>query len=263
MSGQSVNASVDFRDFSRSISICICIRILGMFSSLFMVISSLSFLLCYGLLQSSKYIDQFISQLNEENEHTITTIKKMTNATIISIGNSMLGVLMPWNIDFTIIKEEVSTLYENIPVNCESSSDDEPDTFVETDSSNNNSVDDHTSNDSDGDSDGHSDGDSDGHSDGDDSNKPVSVSDVSTIQTHISNSDDDNTLSYNMPDDGNNFRSITPTITEEEQKEQEEKEQEPETPDIEDITQQRMAEIKIEREKQKENNLMDISSESD
>jgi hypothetical protein len=259
MSGQSVNASVDFRDFSRSISICICIRILGMFSSLFMVISSLSFLLCYGLLQSSKYIDQFISQLNEENEHTITTIKKMTNATIISIGNSMLGVLMPWNIDLTIIKEEVSTLYENIPVNCESSSDDEPDTsFVETDSSNNNiNVDDNTSNDSgdhsDGDSGDHSDGDTDGDSDGDDSNKPASVSDVSTIQTHISNNDDDN-----MPDDGNNFRSITPNITEQEQKEQE-----PETPDIEDITQQRMAEIKIEREKQKANNLMDISSESD
>lgn len=256
MSGQSVNANVDFGEFSRGISICICIRILGMFSSLFMVISSLSFILCYGLLQSSKYIDQFISQLNDKNDHTITAIKKMTNATIISIGNSMLGVLMPWNIDLTIIKEEVSTLYENMPANCESSSDDEDedDTLMETGSSNNNSVDDNTSNDSGGDSDG--------DSDGDDSNNPASVSDVSTIQTHISTSDD-NTSSDNIPNDGNNFRSITPNITEQEQKEQEEKEQEPETPDIEDITQQRMAEIKIEREKQKENNLMDISSESD
>ena len=58
-----MNAEAAFKEFSRSISISIFARILGIISLIFITISSICLLLCYWLLTGSRYVEQLMETM--------------------------------------------------------------------------------------------------------------------------------------------------------------------------------------------------------
>ena len=224
MAGQTVNANIAFGEFSRSISICIFTRLLGIFSFLFMISSGLSLLLCYCLLHCSKRVEQIVVHIKDVNTDTIN-VTKMTNATILSVGNEV-NAFAPWNIiNVKDIKAEVCTLYENAHTQTGFISDGD-DMGMGNDSSSDDS--DRTEDDTD-----------------DDSNNPANVSDVSTIQTLDTEPETNNIIADNLIEEN----TLEPNVEGDS--------------DIEDVTEQSIAEREREREKQKIRDLIDLSSDSD
>ena len=237
MAGQTVNANIEFANFSKNISICIFSRMLGMLSLLLIITSGLFLLLCYWLINASKYVERFIIQMTMN--HDTTSIKNIFDNTIDTIAENMNEYTL-WNmIPSEQIKKEANLFYKNRSkfeyLDCSSSSSSDSDS---TEIDDENSISDrsdistiptyHEEIDYDKDTD------TDNDNDNDNDNIPIKIK--IEIETEIDKELDTDT-------DNNNH-----TIDNE----------------IEDVTEQCIAEREErEREKQKYRDLIDLSSDSD
>ena len=234
MAGQTVNANIEFANFSKNISICIFSRMLGMLSLLLIITSGLFLLLCYWLINASKYVERFIIQMTMN--HDTTSIKNIFDNTIDTIAENMNEYTL-WNmIPSEQIKKEANLFYKNQSkfeyLDCSSSSSSDSDS---TEIDDENSISDR--------SDistiptYHEEIDYDKDNDNDNDNIPIKIK--IEIETEIDKELDTDT-------DNNNH-----TIDNE----------------IEDVTEQCIAEREEreerEREKQKYRDLIDLSSDSD
>ncbi len=110
MASQHVNANIAFSEFSKNISISIFSRILGIFSFLLIISSGIFLILCYWLLTGSKYIEYCIVQLTIN--HDSTSIKNVFDNTIQLISDK-INQITPWNIiPASNIKKETCVIYE-------------------------------------------------------------------------------------------------------------------------------------------------------
>ena len=240
MAGQTVNANIEFANFSKNISICIFSRILGMISLLLVITSGLFLLLCFWLINASKYVERFIIQITMN--HDTTSIKNIFDNTIDTIAENMNEYTL-WNmIPSEQIKKEGNLFYKNRSkfeyLDCSSSS---------------------SSSDSDSDSDSDS-------TEIDDENSISDRSDISTIPTYHEEIDYD----YDNDNDNDNDNIPIKIKTEIETEIYKELDTDADNNndtinnEIEDVTEQCIAEREErEREKQKYRDLIDLSSDSD
>jgi len=239
MASQSVNANTAFSEFSKNMSICIFTRVLGILSFLLIITSGIFLLLCYWLLTGSKYVEQIILRMTIN--HDQTSMKNIFDTTIQTISNRINAFTL-WNIISSPgIKKEVEIFYQS-------------QTKPQDSSENNSSISDSDSSDSDSEVENNID---DSHSTDDDltlssdSDEHVSVNDISTLQTHdtemnnldLNDNMEDNIKIENQPKSDNKFKKNIP--------------------DIEDVTEQCIAEREKKRETLKFKHLIDLSSDSE
>lgn len=143
MASQHVNANIAFSEFSKNMSISIFSHILGIFSLLLIISSSIFLLLCYWLLTSSKYIEYYIVQLSIN--HDSTSIKNVFDNTIQIISDK-INQFTPWHIiPASNIKKETSVIYETRINNNDEYTDESADEISDTDVTNNDISDDEIS----------------------------------------------------------------------------------------------------------------------
>ena len=253
MAGQTVNANIAFSEFTKTMSICIFSRILYIGSLILLLISGIFLLTCYLLIVCSKFIEKLIFRMTMDYDSSI--IKNVFDNTIQIISNR-INDLIGWKIiPGPEIKKEAEIFYDR--------SHDRSDDYVYS-SCDETEVD--SSYDSDDDKNVFS-----GESD-----EQVSVSEVSTIQTldpeeeqeQNSEADDEEQEEQKQKQEQN---SEADDEEQEEQKQEQnpEDEQEPDKneqnmiSDIEDVTEQVIAERERALEKQKIRDLIDLSSDSD
>ncbi len=251
MAGQTVNANIAFSEFTKTMSICIFSRILYIGSLILLLISGIFLLTCYLLIVCSKFIEKLIFRMTMDYDSSI--IKNVFDNTIQIISNR-INDLIGWKIiPGPEIKKEAEIFYDR--------SHDSSDDYVYS-SCDETEVD--SSYDSDDDKNVFS-----GESD-----EQVSVSEVSTIQTL----DPEEEQEQNSEADDEEEQEQNPEADDEEQEQEQKQEQNPEDkqesdknknehntilPDIEDVTEQVIAERERVREKQKIRDLIDLSSDSD
>ena len=249
MAGQTVNANIAFSEFTKTMSICIFSRILYIGSLILLLISGMFLLTCYLLIVCSKFIEKLIFRMTMDYDSSI--IKNVFDNTIQIISNR-INDLIGWKIiPGPEIKKETEKFYNSSDDYVYSSCDE-----TEVDSS--------------------YDSDDDKHVFSGESDEQVSVSEVSTIQTL----DPEEEQEQNSEEDGEEQeeqkQEQNSEADDEEQEEQKQKqeqnpedEQEPDKneqnmiSDIEDVTEQVIAERERALEKQKIRDLIDLSSDSD
>ena len=238
MAGQTVNANIAFSEFTKTMSICIFSRILYIGSLILLLISGIFLLTCYLLIVCSKFIEKLIFRMTMDYDSSI--IKNVFDNTIQIISNR-INDLIGWKIiPGPEIKKEAEIFYDR--------SHDSSDDYVYS-SCDETEVD--SSYDSDDDKNVFS-----GESD-----EQVSVSEVSTIQTL----DPEEEQEQNSEADDEEEQEQNPEADDEEQEQEQKQEQNPEDkqesdknknehntilPDIEDVTEQVIAERERDREKQ-------------
>ena len=108
MNDDTTNA---FRKFSKSISICIINRLLGIISVLFIIASFLFLAVCFWLLTGSKYIENTMIELCKDVD--FSEFKNMVDEYISSISNTVNSYLGYPFIPKTEIKHEFKTSLKN------------------------------------------------------------------------------------------------------------------------------------------------------
>ena len=108
MNDDTTNA---FHKFSKSISICIINRLLGIISVLFIIASFLFLAVCFWLLTGSKYIENTMIELCKDVD--FSEFKNMVDEYISSISNTVNSYLGYPFIPKTEIKHEFKTSLKN------------------------------------------------------------------------------------------------------------------------------------------------------
>jgi cobalamin biosynthesis protein CobT len=105
-----MNADAAFEEFSRSISICIFNRMLGVVSLVLIIVSSMCLLLCYWLLTGSRYVEQFMVNICADID--IVYFKSLANDIIQIVSDSANELVGRNFVSKTKIKSEFSSMLE-------------------------------------------------------------------------------------------------------------------------------------------------------
>ena len=106
----NMNADAAFEEFSRSISICIFNRMLGVVSLVLIIVSSMCLLLCYWLLTGSRYVEQFMVNICADID--IVYFKSLANDIIQIVSDSANELVGRNFVSKTKIKNEFSSMLE-------------------------------------------------------------------------------------------------------------------------------------------------------
>lgn len=104
------NADAAFEEFSRSISICIFNRMLGVVSLVLIIISSVFLLLCYWLLTGSRYVEKIMVDICADID--IIYFQSMVNEVIQIVSDKVNELFGRSFVSKTNIKNEFSSMLE-------------------------------------------------------------------------------------------------------------------------------------------------------
>jgi hypothetical protein len=104
------NADAAFEEFSRSISICIFNRMLGVVSLVLIIISSIFLLLCYWLLTGSRYVEKIMVDICADID--IIYFQSMVNEVIQIVSDKVNELFGRSFVSKTNIKNEFSSMLE-------------------------------------------------------------------------------------------------------------------------------------------------------
>ena len=104
------NADAAFEEFSRSISVCIFNRMLGVVSLVLIIISSVFLLLCYWLLTGSRYVEKIMVDICADID--IIYFQSMVNEVIQIVSDKVNELFGRSFVSKTNIKNEFSSMLE-------------------------------------------------------------------------------------------------------------------------------------------------------